>query len=177
MYLKPKNEHQQPGKHHEAVQDDIIQVVGKIAFALPVQGACNDTGYHQQKDIIGGEAIEGEGQIAREEASHRYPEPAGDPFLIEQCDQAPDAVGLVIAPVAIIKDEEDAIDEEEAAGREQDKGEMPLYAGDDQRQHGGDIDEGKAQEEGLADGDLPQLPESALGEFGRRIQKGEKGSE
>src|SRR5579859_334786 len=83
-------------------------------------------------------------------------------------------MAFVVLPVAVIEDDTDTIDEEETAGREQDKGEIPMGAGHDKGKHGGHIDPDKGQEERLADGDLPELPEGPLGQFWGGIEEGEK---
>src|SRR5579871_1298873 len=100
-----------------------------------------------------------------------------DPLLIEQGDQAPDTLLPVVLPVAIVEHDADGIDEEETAGREQHKAEIPFGVGDDNGQDGGHIDPYEGEEERLADGDMLQLPEHALRELGGGIQEGKEGAD
>ena len=95
-----------------------------------------------------------QGQRAQPEYGQRSDEQLVDALFIQQRDQAPDPIFFVILPVAIIKNDADGIDEEEAAGYKQDKGMVPSGIGHDDRQNRCHVDPDKGKEEGFSHGYL-----------------------
>src|SRR6185437_11004281 len=108
------------------------QIIRGAAFALPVETAEDKPGDDEQKDIEGGEVIDGQGEAGQKEEDEGGPEDAVDAFVVEDRDDAFDALGAVVLPVPVIEDDTKRIDKKQAAGGEEDIAGMPLYALDDQ---------------------------------------------
>jgi hypothetical protein len=119
--------------------------------------------------------IPAESDAGKEKKDHGDNKQPIDVPLAQQGHHTNDTVGAVILPVPEVKDQTAGVYQEETARDIPVKRSVPQRAGDDDGEHGGDIDPDEGKEEGFANGDMAERAEDALGEFGRRIEKGQQG--